>query len=213
MKPIEQASFDALIKGAVLMTEDAYGPKVYRLESGDYLKLFRLKRLMSLASLYPYALRFKFNAEKLASLGIKTITCKGVYSIPHIKRSAVLYSPLEGELLREIAPQVFPREAFAKFYAGLHDQGIYFRSCHLGNILQTGPKEFGLIDVADMRFYRHALDWRKRLRNFKHLLRYQLDEQLLDLSDKSDFWLNYFLNAKLSLVVQKRLQQQVVGRR
>ena len=46
----------------------------------------------------------------------------------------------------------------------LHDEGIYFRSLHLGNVVLTPQGELGLIDIADVRLHRGPLTrfWRKR---------------------------------------------------
>ncbi|RMR98648.1 putative Toluene tolerance protein [Pseudomonas coronafaciens pv. garcae] len=43
----------------------------------------------------------------------------------------------------------------------------------------TPEGNLGLIDIADMKTYRHSLRKSLRLRNFKHMLRYQEDRQWL----------------------------------
>lgn len=55
---LNNAELDALVATATLIESDSYGPKVYRLDNGEYLKLFRRKRLLSSALLTPYSVRF-----------------------------------------------------------------------------------------------------------------------------------------------------------
>lgn len=96
------------------------------------------------------------------------------------------YLPLPGNTLRQVlqgitAPDV--REAlvqrFGKFMAQLHEQGVYFRSLHLGNVLVLEDGEFGLIDVADMRIYPSSLSLSLRQRNLRHMQRYTVDRRWL----------------------------------
>ena len=63
--------------------------------------------------------------------------------------------------------------------ARLHERGVYFRSLHLGNVVQTPQGELGLIDIADMKTQRRALGRTQRKRNFAHMLRYAEDRQWL----------------------------------
>lgn len=212
MRWLSEADYQKLIERGVLLTSDGYGPKVYRLQSGLYLKLFRPKRIFTLANLIPYAERFRRNTEKLVALGIPTVSCKEVLKIPSIQRWGVLYMPLEGEPLREIPANDFPIANFARFFADLHELGIYFRSCHLGNILKVASNDFGLIDVADMRFKRRPLSGLQRLRNFQHLLRYSIDKERLALGEGSAFWENYFSNTTLKVQKQHELKHNVLKR-
>jgi hypothetical protein len=68
---------------------------------------------------------------------------------------------------------------FGRFVAQLHNQGIYFRSLHLGNVVMTPDNELGLIDIADMRTLRRPLRKSLCLRNFQHMRRYQQDHSWL----------------------------------
>ncbi|MGO4610372.1 lipopolysaccharide kinase InaA family protein, partial [Variovorax sp. 2RAF20] len=100
--------------------------------------------------------------------------------------SAVHYSPLPGSTLRQVlqgitAPAVRQAlvERFGKFMAQLHEQGVYFRSLHLGNVLVLDDGEFGLIDLADMRIYPSSLSLSLRKRNLRHMQRYAVDRRWL----------------------------------
>jgi RIO-like serine/threonine protein kinase len=99
--------------------------------------------------------------------------------------TAVLYQPLPGETLRQIASkegfnwqQSLP--ALVGLIRSLHASGIYFRSLHLGNIVVTPDNRMGLIDVADMRFLRRPLPKYLIRRNLQHFARYIDREKLND---------------------------------
>ena len=47
MKRIDAVQLDALLQGAKTIEEDGLGIKVARLGDGDFLKLYRRKRLLS----------------------------------------------------------------------------------------------------------------------------------------------------------------------
>jgi len=59
--------------------------------------------------------------------------------------------------------------------AELHDKGVYFRSLHLGNVVQNEAGQIGLIDISDMTCGDTSLGRLKRARNFQHLFRYRQD--------------------------------------
>lgn len=184
MEKISQKRYQSLIKGTLLLEEDAFGVKVLDTGKGEIIKLFRRKRLISTALFFPYAYRFVANAKKLKQLNIPTVIINQLLSCPSIKRHLVIYQKLEGELLRTVLSQSFGQSAdsyekFGCFIAQLHQKGVYFRSAHLKNILVLPDNEFGLIDISDMQIKRHPLNQSLRLRNFSHILRYQEDKDLI----------------------------------
>ncbi len=63
MKKLSKADFENLIKGSGVLSEDRSGTKVYLLRDGLILKLFRVKRLLSSARIYPYSVRFDKNSK------------------------------------------------------------------------------------------------------------------------------------------------------
>jgi len=166
-------------QGAQLLEADSHGDKVLRLSDGSFLKLFRLKRLLSSALFRPYAQRFADNAIRLRRLGVPCPSIIGLYRMSTPRRDLVHYTPLPGVTLRQLrdAPPQQPGdlpEQLGRFIAKLHQQGIYFRSLHLGNIVLTPNAELGLIDIADLKFQSRPLRINQRKRNLKHLMR---DEQ------------------------------------
>lgn len=175
--------------GAHVIEADHHGEKVLLLADGTYFKLFRRKRLISSAAWYPYARRFADNADALAQLGIPCPQVIELYRVPEIDRDAVHYRALPGETLRHaIAAGLTEDEAsrlrheFRQFVDRLHDCGIYFRSCHLGNVVLTPTGEMGLIDIADLQACGRKLGAMKRRRNYAHILRDARDRDWLLIS-------------------------------
>ncbi len=181
MERIDHNRYLELTRDAALIEADAHGAKVLRLASGNYLKLFRVKRLFSSARIFSYTQRFVRNARLLAARGVPTVVVVADYDIPALERSAVCYQPLAGNTLRSIAATLDAAaiEQLGAFVRGLHDKGIYFRSLHLGNIVLTPDNQLGLIDISDLQVSSRPLHQRRRIRNFRHLLRVAKDRAVL----------------------------------
>lgn len=180
MKSIAKEEYEKMRLGAKVLSADSSGDKVLQLADGRVLKLFRIKKTISSAYLYPYSLRFADNAIKLQKKGIPTVEIADVFKIKGISKTAVMYRPLEGITIREIAHEnnTFNEkfvENLGAFVAELHERGIYFRSIHLGNIVQMPSGELGLIDVSDMKVQRRPLSFSKRVRNFPHMVRVKME--------------------------------------
>jgi len=187
MHPMEHSAYLALRENATVLEADGSGDKVLLLEDGTILKLFRRKRLISSALLFPYAQRFADNIDALKKRGIPCPDVIATYRIASISRDAVRYTPLPGltirQVLKEHGESAPLRAELGMFIAHLHDRGVYFRSLHLGNVILTPESKLGLIDISDMKCQRRALIDSKRLRNFQHLLRYKEDRAWLVESD------------------------------
>ena len=188
---LSAADFSTLIHNAKILEQDGFGPKVYHLSDGNMLKLFRRKRLFSSALLRPHSQRFCYNAECLEARGIRTLKPLRIYRLENPAWTAVLSSPLPGEtlskLLREGAlawSATIPE--LATFIYNLHQNGIYFRSLHLGNIVRTPDAQLGLIDIADMKIHRRPLSKHLVQRNREHFEKYLRKEGML--FDSSQLW-------------------------
>lgn len=196
MQPLDHSAYLSLRDGAIVLEADRYGDKVLRLADGNFLKLFRRKRLLTSAALFPYAQRFADNTKALQQRGIPCPQVLGIYRAPSIQRDLVHYAPLPGQTLRQLLDECGNaealREQLGRFVAFLHESGIYFRSLHLGNIVLTPENTLGLIDIADLRAHRLKLGTRLRLRNFRHMLRYPEDRDWL-LGDGGTTFLNSYL--------------------
>ena len=183
--PLCQSDFEQLTHNAKVLELDSFGPKVLQLEGNLFLKLFRRKRWLSSALWRPYSLRFIENAQRLKSLGIPTLTPLELFRLDDRAMTAVHYQPLPGRTFRQLSEQpgfdwqpLLP--SLADLIHQLHALGIYFRSLHLGNIVQTPEGSLGLIDISDMRFFRHALSQKLAQRNLKHFQHYLQREKLED---------------------------------
>ena len=180
---LPQASLNQMIDGAKVLEADSFGPKVYLLPDGNILKLFRRKRLFSSALFRPYSKRFIDNVVELQKRGVPTLQVLQYFRLQAPGMTAVLYQPLPGQTLSQIASkegfswkQALPE--LAGLIRSLHQSGIYFRSLHLGNIVITPDQRMGLIDVADMRFLSGPLPQRLIKRNLQHFARYIARENL-----------------------------------
>lgn len=196
MQAMDHTTYLALREGAQVLEADGSGDKVLRLHDGRMLKLFRRKRLISSALLFPYARRFARNASVLRELGIPCPEVIATYRIPSIQRDAVYYAPLPGDTLRQLLDDRQQAQALraqlGRFVAQLHEAGVYFRSLHLGNVVLTPERELGLIDIADLQRQRRALRDSQRERNFHHMLRYPQDRQWLQGEDAGRVFLEAY---------------------
>ena len=150
---LSKADFRALRSDSKIVEADGPNIKVLRFPDGDYLKLFRRKRLISSAAIFPYSRRFCRNVKRLHALGVPTVEIQTLFRIPHLKCTAVRYSPLIGTTLREFGGPVSEElaERYGQFLAELHASGVYFRAVHPGNAVVLADGEFGLIDVGQLR--------------------------------------------------------------
>ena len=181
--PLPNIELAAMISCARILEQDSHGPKVYLLQDGNVLKLFRRKRLLSSALLRPHSLRFCQNADALQALGILTLEPIRLYRLEDARWTAVLYNPLPGKTISQLIrhqPNIWPqlKPSLTTFIKMLHSYGVYFRSLHLGNIVVTPDDKLGLIDIADLQFKRAPLGRRLVRRNQEHFEKYLRKEQL-----------------------------------
>jgi tRNA A-37 threonylcarbamoyl transferase component Bud32 len=182
MRRITPQDYAGLRNDAEVLEADSFGEKVLLLQNGNYIKLFRRKRLLSSAWIWPYAERFARNAAALSAAGIPCPRILGVYRAPHLKRDVVHYAPLPGMTLRQLRERKLADQLHAplgQFVSRLHQLGIYFRSLHLGNVVLSPDGQLGLIDIADLKCHRRPLSERQRLRNLRHLFRDPRDRHWL----------------------------------
>lgn len=173
---LTQDELDRWLNDAIKVYEqDQHGVKVAKLANGDFIKIFRVKNLISIRHFFSYAKSFARNAERLNKLGIATIKVKQIYHIQNSNKSAAVYEPLQGETITEAIQSKSISINLARdlgaFIAELHQKGIYFRGLHLGNIVITPDHQMGLIDIADLTIFPWTLDRRRRLRNFSRFWR------------------------------------------
>lgn len=182
---LEPAQALHMAQGARIIEEDGRGPKVLQLDDGSFLKLFRRRPWYTWGNLYPYAQRFVLNGQQLPLLGIATPQVLELITYADGSQG-VHYRPLPGRTLRQVlqdCPEIGERRALVRrlgqFIAVLHEQGVYFRSLHLGNVLLLDDDTFGLIDLADLRLRPSPLPADLRRRNLRHMQRYPQDRHWL----------------------------------
>jgi len=210
MRFISGDEYQMLAQDAKVLEHDAFGDKVLLRQDDRIIKLFRIKRLLSLSFIYPYSVRFSQNARRLNRIGIPSVQVEQLFYCASIRRHGVVYPLLQGETLSSMLEQGQDQEALmlklARFIADLHQKKVYFRSLHLGNILQLPDGRLGLIDVADLSFNRFPLTvWQCR-RNFRHLFR-RADHRALFEQFGIERFIEYYLDAA-DIPQQKRAEFQ-----
>ncbi len=209
MEKVSSTEYAELVSSCSILEQDGYGAKVLFNNSGQIIKIFRRKRLLSGALFFPYAQRFVANAQRLQRLVVPTIDVVKLGHCDNPKRDLVWYQLLVGVTLRDYCQTHGARsivDILAQFIAALHHKGILFRSVHWGNIIVSEESTLGLIDIADIRFYRSALTLKQRQRNFRHMLRYTIDRKFFA-EVAVDFWSSYAAAANLTPVQIQSLQR------
>jgi serine/threonine protein kinase len=213
MKTISRKEFDELTQGAEVLAEDRHGLKVLVLPSGEYLKLFRRKRLISSALWCPYSKRFASAAKELQARDIPTVKVCDTFRVKDPVRDVVRYEPLEGRTLRQRLDDggnVYELlNQFVEFLARLHASGVYFRAIHAANVIVMPDGAMGLIDVSEAQCKRGALGVELRARNFKHVVRYEVDTDRLVEFGVASFFRHYIVRAGMSGVCGARLMKRL----
>ncbi len=203
MQVITAQDFDTLIESTKILS---YGrpnqAKVFEKNETTIIKLFYWKnKLITSDKLRPRVMRFCNNLESLRNLGYAVPTIDKLQKCPELKFSLVQYEKVEGQDIRTLAKagDVEVIQKVADFLANLHQNGVFFRSIHLENLLlQSDYKTFGIIDVTDIQFSARPLSLYKRLRNLRHLLKEKNDRELWQAFGVERFLKLYFSAAKLS---------------
>lgn len=216
IRPTELLSAEvlsSLISGGEVLEQDERGYKVIRLQTGDILKIFRVRRKISGARIYSHARRFMRNAERLQKLGVSTMVCKQLYHFNNSTDTAVLYAPLAGYTVKKLLDGHLLNQEMAMalgvFIARLHQLGVHFRSLHMGNIVVMPDGQYGLIDISDMSIYPWPLFCNTRVRNFRHLCRYPDDITRLGKLSWESLQEGYFASGQLSKACESKLRSEL----
>jgi hypothetical protein len=208
-------ALQGMLNGAHVSEQDERGYKVVRLQTGDKLKIFRVRRKISGARIYSHARRFMRNAERLQKLGVRTVTCKRLYHFSNSTDTAVLYIPLAGYTVKKLLDGHLLNQEMALylgvFIAKLHQLGIHFRSLHMGNIVVMPDGQYGLIDISDMSIYPWPLFCNTRVRNFRHLLRYPEDIKRLGKLNWQSLQDGYFASAQLGVACESKIRSELAA--
>ena len=206
-------ALNSMLSGGEVLEQDERGYKVVRLQTGDILKIFRVRHKISGARIYSHARRFMRNAERLQKLGVSTMVCKQLYHFNHSTDTAVLYTPLAGYTVKKLLDGHLLNQEMAMalgvFIARLHQLGIHFRSLHMGNILVMPDGQYGLIDISDMSIYPWPLFCNTRVRNFRHLCRYPDDIKRLGKLSWESMQEGYFASSQLGAACESKLRSEL----
>jgi hypothetical protein len=209
-RSLDPSDYRSLVDRCQIIERDSFGEKVLQTPDGLIVKIFRRKRLLTTATVYPYALRFVRNVARLTARGVPTVEILEYARCPVLQRHLVTYRPLPGMTVRSALKSGTSNSdlltSVARFVADLHRKGICFRSLHFGNII-VAPEQatLGLIDVADMTMHPWSLGVGSRERNFRHLLRYREDAEALQAFGWMRFVESYLEAAGLSSGSQRKL--------
>ncbi len=183
-KTISAADFQRLCKISEVLVQSKNGPTLLRHSEGDLSKIWPAKsNLLSSSFFYPYASRFIQNAQKLLKLGIPTPKISAYLFEPVTGRRIVRYAPLPGLSVRDALhadEASFTWRDIARFLHSIHEKGVYFRSIHLGNIIDLDHSNFGLIDFTDVTFYRSPIPLKRRAHNIHFIYKYQEDRHKME---------------------------------
>ena len=212
MKFISGDEYQRLAQDAKVLEQDAFGDKVLLRKDDRIIKLFRIKRLLSLSFVYPYSVRFARNSQRLNRVGVPSVQVEQLFYCSSIRRHGVIYPLLQGETLSHLLESGQEPDGLmiqlAKFIAELHKKKVYFRSLHLGNILQLPDGRLGLIDVADLSFSLVSLSIWQRRRNFRHLFR-RPEHRVVFEQFGIERFIEYYLDAA-NIPQQKRAEFQTL---
>ena len=196
MRKLTPQQFDDLVAAAKLIEGTAEKPRVFITIDQKIIKCFRPRhRRFTSAMFRPYAKRFINNAKSLKALGIPGPNILEAYHVPERRWYVVIYDCIEGQSLRDLVAAGDSEiiNAFIAFVAKLHQQGVFFRALHLGNVLKQPDNSFALIDITDMRVKRRALTSSQRIRNIRHILKNRDDALIWAKFGKEKFIEAYYL--------------------
>lgn len=180
--------------GEQIDTKNGY-PAVILLPDDTVVKVWAKKpKLLSSNRWNPYSNRFVKHAKALKALKIPVpeILEHGKLEGTHVR--LVRYRSVPGRSVRSILhqhPDQLDIPSLAYFYKTLHDLGINFKGGHLGNIIQIGPGEYGLIDFTSLSIFPRPLNERERKKNLARPLSYEKDREALNAAGHPDLMKTY----------------------
>lgn len=207
---IDKQQFLAICEEGTLITQSRLGPKIIESPSGNIIKFFWPRKIISRSRIQSPAKRFIKNALKLQNTGFHGVDVKTWLHCSDPKVECIVYAKLPGKDFRQTNNKNKLAEV-ARFVANLHSQGIFFRGIHLGNLLQCANNKIALLDITDCKVYKKPLGFHKRYRNLRHLLANQDDQ-----NDFKQFGIDKFIDiylnqANIDLFRKKRLKYLLRG--
>ncbi|VVC74836.1 hypothetical protein AQUSIP_01080 [Aquicella siphonis] len=187
-------------------------PKVFEKDGKTIIKLFYPKqKWLSSDRLNPRALRFYKNIQSLHQQGYDVPRIIKIQYCSDLKIYLVYYDKIEGDDVRKLVNQgaLDLLHSVAELVAGLHQNGIFFRSIHLENLLYKPDGTFALLDITDVRFKSRPLTLHLRYRNLKHLLLERNDKEIWQKFGVDNFLAAYFRHVTLPPASRERLSRMI----
>ncbi|OUS28461.1 hypothetical protein A9Q99_13160 [Gammaproteobacteria bacterium 45_16_T64] len=200
---LTDADLAQLLSNSSLLEGGADAPKVLLTNDGYIYKLFyRPKRKLSSRALFsPYKLFIK-NSQELQRRNVPSVTVCKTMVAEDGRFNALRYRAVDGIEFRDHVSDVGNGgiSTLVDIMVELHQQGVFFRAIHLGNILRQSDGHYALIDISDCWFSWGALDAFRRARNLAHLLNYRADKPYFLEYGYAKFINEYAVRAKLGKV-------------
>ncbi len=170
-------------EGATYLKGTMQRPKLLLCPDGTILKfIYARKKLISSSYFKPYAKRILKNSQYLQAMGIPAMNVQEAFHCQALGCDVVTYPDLKAEnvlsLLNKTQDISRLMKKFAHYLAWLHEQGVFFWDLHLQNVLMNDEGTFFLIDIASLKIYKPPLNFHKRFRNIKRLLRIEEKSQV-----------------------------------
>lgn len=202
MEKLSRLQFKQLIEGARALASGGRGTQVYLTVDNKVVKLFRQKGLLTSNRLWPYALRFRRNAERLKVLGFHSVTVETVAQCHALNLHLAVYPLLPGQTIRELAAtrtdqQQRALERLPAYLCALHHNGVYYKALHLGQILVQADGSFALIDIHSSKFRARPISVNNRISNFFNIMRYAEDHASLTRYGMTRFFGDYLHGCQL----------------
>ncbi|MCP5538271.1 MAG: hypothetical protein H7A51_18815 [Akkermansiaceae bacterium] len=211
MKQMTTQELDSLCRNGTAIDSQGGYPCVVIHPDQTITKIWAIKkRFFSSNTLSHYATRFVNNAARLAALGIRVPEILEHAKVENSHIRVVKYKSLPGKSMRELLkedPDQVDIPDLCRFIFSLHELGILYRSIHLGNIIQTAPGEYGLIDFTDVKFYNKPVPLLRRAANLAFPLRYDKDAKRIKKAKLPKILKSYLALLKLDKAHKKEFKQ------
>ncbi len=177
MKVLDAAALRDFIEVGTVLYGSPSQPGIMLTPQDEIVKFFYVRKRVSTSTFFPQAKQFTRNSRKLRELDIPAPVVKEVGYCPEKSIHMVIYDRLPGADFREHMAEgnIELLTLLPGYLAGLHDEGVYFRAIHLGNILYH-EASISLLDISDLKVVTRPLRVFERARNIAHLINAQDDK-------------------------------------
>lgn len=198
---LSDAQLADLVSQSSLLEGNPNEPKVLLDPEGYIYKLFYApEKKLSSRALFPPFRQFVKNSKELLKRGIPTVSICKTMAANDQRFNAIRYKAIEGIEFRDHLKQNSHNElkSLVTIIAKLHQQGVFFRAIHLGNVLRQPNGDYALIDISDCSFTAGPLDTFRRARNLAHLLSYHADKPFFSRYGNNRFLDEYAAKVELN---------------